>query len=91
MARARVIAFDYYQFLTVLRRAADTGHRIDKADARWAEYVKRHDINEVAATAIARQKFEKVQPVIIDEGNDTDGLYFYSKDEEGCLRLVPME
>lgn len=91
MARAKVVAYDYYQFLTVLRRATDAGQRIDKSDGRWADYVKRHDINEVAATAIARQKFEKAQPVIIDEGQDTDGLYFFSKDEEGCLRLVPLE
>ena len=53
--------------------------------------MKEHAINEVAATAIARQKFESAQPVIIAEGKDTDGLYFYSKNEEACLRLVPIE
>ena len=91
MARAKVVEFDYYQFLNLLRRAADGGARIDKSDARWAGYVKEHAINEVAATAIARQKFETAQPVIIAEGKDTDGLYFYSKNEEACLRLVPLE
>jgi hypothetical protein len=45
----------------------------------------------VAASAIARQKFEKATPVIIDEGRDTDGLYFYSRDEESCVRLVAVE
>ncbi|HKE46324.1 MAG TPA: hypothetical protein VKB41_17435 [Steroidobacteraceae bacterium] len=89
MPRAKVVEFDYYQFLNLLRRATDSGARIDKSDARWAEYVKKNSINEVAATAIALQKFEKVVPVIISEGQDTDGLYFYSKNEEGCLRLVP--
>jgi hypothetical protein len=29
--------------------------------------------------------------VIIAEGKDTDGLYFYSKNEEACLRLVPLD
>jgi hypothetical protein len=91
MARAKVVEFDYYQFLNLLRRAADSGARIDKNDARWAGYIKEHAINEVAATAIARQKFESSQPVIIAEGKDTDGLYFYSKNEEACLRLVPLE
>lgn len=91
MARAKVVEYDYYQFLNLLRRAADSGARIDKTDARWAAYVKEHAINEVAATAIARQKFETAQPVIIAEGKDTDGLYFYSKNEEACLRLVPLE
>jgi hypothetical protein len=91
MARAKVVEFDYYQFLTLLRRATDSGARIEKNDARWAAYVKEHAINEVAATAIARQKFESAEPVIIAEGKDTDGLYFYSKNEEACLRLVPLE
>ena len=88
MARAKVVDFDYYQFIGLLRRSTDAGKRIDKADdKRWAEYVKAKGINEVAATAIARQKFENAIPVIIDEGLETDGLYFYSKNDEGCLRL----
>ena len=88
MARSKVVEFDYYQFVNLLRRASDAGLRIDKADPRWADYIKANGINEVAATAIARQKFETAVPVIIAEGNDSDGLYFYSKNEEGCLRLV---
>lgn len=91
MARAKVVEFDYYQFLNLLRSAADAGARIDKNDARWTGYVKEHGINEVAATAIARQKFETATPVIIAQGKDTDGLYFYSKNEEACLRLVPLD
>jgi hypothetical protein len=90
VARAKIIDFDYYQFLGILRRATDTGMRIEKSDVRWRDYVKTHGINEVAASAIARAKFEKPTPVIIDEGRDTDGLYFYSKNEEACVRLVPL-
>lgn len=88
MARAKVAEFDYYEFTKLLRRATDAGARIDKSDSRWAEYVKSHGINEVAATAIAKQKFEGAVPVIIAEGKDTDGLYFFSKNEEACLRLT---
>jgi hypothetical protein len=89
MPRAKVVEHDYYQFLQMLRRATDAGKRIDKADtARWAQYVKDKGINEIGATAIAKQKFESVVPVIIDEGRDSDGLYFYSKNEEGCLRVI---
>jgi hypothetical protein len=88
MARAKVVAFDYYQFLNLYRRATDSGKRIDPKDASWAAYIKDHSINEVAATAIARQKFDKVLPVILDEGQDTDGLYFFSREEEACLHLV---
>jgi hypothetical protein len=88
--RAKVVDFDYYQFLGLLRRASDTGARIDKTDARWAEYVKAHSINEVAASAIAKQKFDNAVAVIINEGRDSDGLYFYSKNEEACLRLITL-
>lgn len=92
MARAKVVEFDYYQFISLMRRATDAGMRIDKSDAgRWTEYVKKNGINEVAATAIARQKFESAIPVIIAEGLATDGLYFYSKNDEGCLRLQAIE
>jgi hypothetical protein len=91
MARAKVVPFDYYQFVNILRRATDSGARIDKSDSRWTEYVKTNAINEVAATAIAKQKFETVIPVIISEGGAADGLYFYSKKEESCLKLVPLE
>ncbi len=88
MARARVVQFDYYQFLGILRRASDAGARIDKSNtARWTEFIKSKGINEVAAGAIARQRFEDPVAVIIAEGLETDGLYFYSKDDEGCLRL----
>ncbi len=92
MARSKVVEFDYYQFIGLLRRATDTGKRIDKTDTqRWTEYIKAKAINEVAATAIARQRFESAVPVIIDEGLDTDGLYFYSRNDEGCLRLQAIE
>jgi len=92
MPRAKVVEFDYYQFISLMRRATDSGARIDKSDAaRWKDFVKKNNINEVAATAIAKQKFEGAVPVIISEGLETDGLYFYSKSEEGCLKLVSIE
>ncbi|HXN09986.1 MAG TPA: hypothetical protein VN859_02000 [Steroidobacteraceae bacterium] len=91
MARSKVVEVDYYQFINLLRRATDAGKRIDKADSRWKETIQAQGINEVAATAIARQKFEAAIPVILAEGRDSDGLYFYSANEEGCLRLVPLE
>ena len=91
MARARVVEFDYYQFLQILRRATNAGQRIEKSQSGWSDYITQHGINEIAAGAIARQKFEDATAVIIDEGRETDGLYFYSKNEEGCLRLIPLE
>jgi len=90
MARGKVVEFDYYEFGKLLQRATNAGARIDKSDPRWADYVKTHSINEVAATAIALQKFESAVPVIIAEGKETDGLYFHSKNEESCLKLVAL-
>jgi hypothetical protein len=90
MARSKVVEFDYYQFLQLMRRAAGSGARIERSDPRFAAYIKDHAINEVAALAIARQKFESAIPVIIAEGQASDGLYFYAKNDEGCLRLVPL-
>jgi hypothetical protein len=91
MARSKVVDYDYYQFLHLLQRATDAGARIERSDPRWKDYVKQHGINEVAAQAIARQKFEGAIAVIIAEGQPTDGLYFYAKNDECCLRLVPLE
>jgi len=91
MARAKVVEYDYYQFLRILQRAGNAGQRIEKTDSRWGDYVRENKINEVAATAIARQKFENATPVIIAEGGETDGLYFFSKDDEACLRLTALE
>lgn len=89
MARARIVDVDYYGFRQLLREAADRGGRIEKRDAsRWAEYVKEHRINEVAAMAIARNRFESPTPVIIALGGEQDGLYIFDDLEEGCVRLV---
>ena len=90
MARSKVVDTDYYQFLNLLQRAGTAGARIERSDPRWAQYIKEHGINVVAATAIARQKFEGVVAVIISEGQPTDGLYFYAKNDECCMKLVPI-
>ena len=91
MARAKVVDFDYYQFLRISQRAGNAGQKLEKNDPRWGDYVRQHSINEVAATAIARQKFEAAVPVIIAEGGEADGLYFVSRNDEACFRLVTLE
>jgi hypothetical protein len=91
MPRAKVVEFDYYQFLKLMQRARESGALIESGDPRWSPYIKQHAINEVTATVLAKQAFETALPVIIAEGHDTDGLYLYSKNEARCLRLVPIE
>jgi hypothetical protein len=89
MARSRLVKTNYYEFIDALRRATDAGHRIEKSDTvQWNQYVKEHGINEIAAIAVAGQTYASVIPVILAEGRDTDGLYLYSVDDEGCLRLI---
>jgi hypothetical protein len=36
MARAKVVEFDYYQFIRIMQRAGNAGQRIEKSDSRWA-------------------------------------------------------
>lgn len=92
MARAKVVDVDYYAFQAILQRATDSGKRIEPVDGEsWTTYIKSHGINLVAASAIARQRYESAQPVVVAEGKDTDGLYFIARNEEGALRLVTIE
>ena len=84
-----MIGVDYYSFRQLLKAATDRGRRIEKRErTRWDAYVKTHQINEVAAIAIASKRFDDPQAVIIDLGGDHDGLYIFSDLEEGCLRLT---
>ena len=89
MARARIIAVDYYEFSKSLRKAADKGTRIEKSQADlWKAYVAEHKINEIAMHSWGRSKFGGSTPVIIKSGNEDEGYYVYSKDEEAALKWV---
>jgi len=77
-----------FRLLPVYRLCAvqHAGARIEKGDARWAEYVKAHQINEVAPlhrTAEIREGHPRDHQ---SRGKDTDGLYFYRRNEEACMR-----
>lgn len=92
MARAKVVDFDYFDFQTILQRATDAGRRLEPSDgAMWDEYIKSQGLNLVAALAVARQRYESAEPLVIAEGRDTDGLYFLALREEGCQRLVKID
>lgn len=86
MARPRIVDVDYYQFQRALRRASDSGHRIDESDKeRWASWVRENHIKEAAFKSFAKGKYEGLEPVIIDEGQWA-GYYLVSKEEEACLK-----
>jgi len=84
-----MIDVDYYSFRQLFKKATDLGGRIEKRDrTRWDAYIKAHNINEVGAIAIASNRFDAPQTVIIDLGGEDDGLYVFSDIEEGCLHLI---
>lgn len=87
MARARIIQVDYYEFTKNLRKAADSGGRIEKSQAeKWKAWVGEHKVNEIAMKSWGRSKFGGGTPVIIDNGRDGVGYYIYSLDEEAALK-----
>jgi len=68
MARPRIVDVDYHQFLAALRKASDTGQRIEVGDkTRWLAWVRDNHVKEAAFRTFAQGKYEGLEPVIIDE------------------------
>ena len=87
MARPRIIDVDYFQFKQALRRAIDSGQRIDAADKdRWLAWVRANKIKEAAFRSFAQGKYEGLEPVIIDVDGEWRGYYLVSTQEEACLK-----
>ena len=87
MARPRIVDVDYHQFLVALRKAIDTGQRIDVGDKpRWLAWVRDNHIKEAAFRTFAQGKYEGLEPVIIDASGEWRGYYLVSKQEEACLK-----
>ncbi len=86
MARPRIVEKDYYQFQQALKRAVDTGKRIDQSDAeRWKKWVKEHRIKEASFKSFGANMYDDLEPVIIDADDEWRGYYLYSRDEEVVL------
>lgn len=84
-----MIQTDYYGFRQLYREALGRGAAISQTDdSRWRDYIAAHSINEFGALAIARGRMSGPVPVIVALGEDRDGFYVYSEDDEICLRLV---
>ena len=87
MARPRIVDVDYHQFLGALRKAIDTGQRIDASDKnRWLAWVRDNHVKEAAFRTFAQGKYEGLEPVIIDASDEWRGYYLVSKQEEACLK-----
>ena len=91
MARPKIVDLDYFQFQKALRRAIDTGARIDKSEKqRWSAWVRENHIKEAAFRSFSKRIYENLEPVIIDGEPDDKwrGYYLYSADEEAVLKWV---
>jgi hypothetical protein len=87
MARPRIVEVDYFRFQQALRRAIDSGERIDPADKeRWAGWVREHRVKEAAFRSFGEGKFEGLEPVILDTEGEWRGYYLVSRSEEACLK-----
>lgn len=87
MARPKIIDVDYFQFQRALRRAIDTGERIDKSDKeRWSAWVRENHIKEAAFKSFAKGMYEGLEPVIIDGEGEWRGYYLFSTDDEAVLK-----
>jgi hypothetical protein len=87
MARPRIIDVDYFQFQQALRRAIDSGQRIDVAEKeRWLAWVRENHIKEAVFKSFAQGKYEELEPVIIDGEGGWRGYYLVSKQDEACLK-----
>jgi len=89
MARPKIVDLDYFLFQRALRKAIDSGARIDPADKkRWSQWVRDNHIKEAAFKSFSARMYDGLVPVIIDgdEGDDWRGFYMYSTDEEAVLR-----
>ena len=87
MARPRIIDVDYHLFQQVLRKATDTGQKIDVSEKeRWLAWVRENQVKEAAFRSFAQGKYQGLEPVIIDLTDEWRGYYLVSKQEEACLK-----
>ena len=87
MSRPKIVEVEYHLFAKQLQKATDSGHRIEKSDQpAWDEYVETNGVNEVAMASWGRSKFTKTQPVVLTTGNNWEGYYVYSIEDEACLK-----
>jgi hypothetical protein len=89
MGQPSIIEISYQEFLTIYRRATDSGKKIDVSDKdRWSRFVRENNIPEagMAVKARAGVMSGKTKVVIIDGAGKADGYYIYSPDALFCLK-----
>ena len=89
MNKPRIYSVYYFDFVTALRKATNTGQRIDKREKqRWADYVRRNKIPVAAMSkhAESMQVGGRFESVIINDDGEWEGYYVYSNDDQFCVK-----
>ena len=89
MGQPRIIEIPYQEFLTILRRATDSGKKIQSADKeRWNRFIREHKVPEAGMAVKARSgaMSGKTRSVIVDGAGKLDGFYIYSAEDQFCLK-----
>ena len=92
MSRARVVEVDYYVLIEKLKEAANKACLIERSDSvLWKEFVAKNGVRETSLEAFGKVKFINGEPKLvgIEMGDEWDGCYAYSTDDEAALKFVP--
>ncbi len=90
----KIVEVDYYELMEKMKRAADKHKLIERSDkTRWKEYVNSHNVQETSLEAIGKVRFMNGKPrlIAIEMGDEWDGCYVYSKEDEVALKWVVVE
>ena len=94
MSQARVVDVDYYVLVEKIKQAANKSCLVERTNKeRWQQYVADNKIRETSLEAFGRVKFVRGQTKLagIEMGDDWDGCYAYSDDDEAALKFVPAD
>ena len=92
MSQARVEEVDYYVLVEKLKQAASKSCLVEQTNReRWKRYVAENGIRETSLMAFGKVKFisGKTRLAGIEMGDEWDGCYAYSIDDEAALKFVP--
>jgi len=92
MSQARVVDVDYFILVEKLKQAANKSCLVERANKeRWKQYVADNSIRETSLQAFGKVKFINGETKLagIEMGDEWDGCYAYSIDDEAALKFVP--
>ena len=84
---ARIKEVEFWGFKDALRRALDSGRKIEPTDKEeWRRYLRSHRMSEPMMAEFARSRYMSFAKVIILDDPEWEGFYMFSDDDEGAIR-----